>query len=171
MRTVREQNEFYRRMRLKRARKARQLEAERRAADHFAKHGKHFELEADFFKADQRLGIVFGWAIVCKEDGEDYFDTQGDHIPEDAMLKATAEFMAGKRTMKVMHKGRKRGTVLFAFPMTTDIAKALGIESDKSGLLIGVKPDDKSVLDKFASGEFTGFSIGGYRGVDKEVDE
>ena len=52
---------------------------------------------AEIKKVDEELGLVMGFAIICKIDGEPYFDTQGDHIPEDSMLKAatSAAFLPG----------------------------------------------------------------------------
>src|SRR5690349_15438196 len=44
-----------------------------------------FQSAAQVCKVDSNLGIVFGFAIVCTKDGEDYFDLQSDNIPEDAM--------------------------------------------------------------------------------------
>lgn len=122
-------------------------------------------------KVDAELGLVFGFAIVCKQDGEEYFDTQGDHIPEDAMLAAAADFMENSRVAKDMHAGDQIGGVTFAFPLTEDIAKAMGLgEVAKTGLMIAMKPDDEEVLNKFRLGEYTGFSIGGRRVEDEEVD-
>lgn len=115
---------------------------------------------ANVCKVDAKHGIVFGWAIVCKQDGADYFDLQDEHVPEDVMLEAAADFSKGARDAKAMHEGRAQGQVLFAFPMTADVAKALGIETSKTGLLIGMKPNAE-VLAKFQSGEYSGFSIGG----------
>jgi len=128
-----------------------------------------FATEAQVFKVDEGLGLVFGWAIVCNQDGEPYFDTQGDHIPESAMLKAAADFMANSRVAKEMHAGESKGSVVFAWPMTADIAKAMGIETKQTGLMIAMKPDSAEMLAKFKSGEFTGFSIGGRRIKDKET--
>jgi hypothetical protein len=125
-------------------------------------------IEVKVEKVDQALGIVFGYAIVCKVDGEDYYDTQGDHIPETSMLDATADFMAGDRMAKVMHRGESAGQVVYGFPVTEDIAKALGFEVRKTGFVVGMRPDDEEVLAKYASGEYTGFSIGGRR-IEEEV--
>lgn len=122
-------------------------------------------------KIDDDLGIVFGWAIVSKEAGEDYYDVQDDHIPEDAMLKASAEFMMDRRVAKEMHIGDAKGTIVFAWPLTSDIAKAMGIECSKTGLMIGMKPDSAELLNKFKSGEYSGFSIGGERLIDEIIDE
>ena len=122
-------------------------------------------------KVDQALGLVMGYAIICKEAGEDYFDVQGDHIPEDAMLAASVDFMENSRVVGEMHKGEEGGSVVFAWPMTSDIAKAFGIKTEKTGLMIAIKPKKKETLEKFANGEYTGFSIGGKRITDEEVED
>lgn len=119
-------------------------------------------------KVDEEIGLVFGYAIVCKIDGEPYYDVQGDHIPEDAMLKALCDFMLSARVAKEMHVGEGKGTIVMAFPVTEDIAQSLGMEVRKTGALIGMKPDP-DVLEKFKTGEYTGFSIGGRRIRDEEV--
>jgi len=119
-------------------------------------------------KVDQTLGLVFGWAIISKIDGEDYYDIQEDHIPEDVMLRAAADFMASKRVAGDMHQrdqyGQpvKAGEILFAFPLTTDIAKAMEISTPQTGLMIAMRPADPEILAKFTDGTYTGFSIGGY---------
>jgi hypothetical protein len=61
-----------------------------------------------------------------------------------------------------MHVGDAKGRILFAFPLTTDIAEAFGIDADTTGLMIAMKPDDPSMLSKFRDGTYTGFSIGGF---------
>lgn len=126
---------------------------------------------AQVAKVDENLGLVFGWAIICKQDGKEYFDVQGDHIPEDAMLKATADFMENSRVSKTMHEGEPTGSVVFAWPMTAEIAKSMGIETETTGLMIAMKPSDPKILAKFKSGAFTGFSIGGSRVQDEVVND
>ena len=112
--------------------------------------GQEFRAAGDVFKVDEGLGLVFGWAIVCKEAGTDYFDVQGDHIPEDAMLKAAADFMADHRVAKEMHAGDQVGKYVFAWPMTAEIAKAMGIQTEKTGLMVAAK-FSPGVLAKFNS--------------------
>lgn len=130
---------------------------------------------ANIVKVDTDLGIVFGWAIICKDGGEDHFDTQGDHIPENVMLKASSEFMASERVGADMHvwdkdgNPVKTGSILFAWPMTSEIAKSMGIETNLTGLMIAYKPDNEEMLAKFRDGTYTGFSIGG-SGTKKAVD-
>jgi len=133
------------------------------------------EVEKRFYgevvKVDEELGLVMGFAIVCKIDGEDYFDLQGDHIPEDTMLKSAFDFMQHSRVVKEMHKGDEVGTVVFAWPLSTDIAKAMGLKTKKTGLMIAIRPSDDDMLEKFKKGKYTGFSIGGRRLEDEEVEE
>jgi len=130
-----------------------------------------FRTDTSVTKVDRNLGLVLGWAIVSKVDGQPYFDTQGDHIPEESMLKASTEFMQSARTAKAMHSGEQRGSIVFAWPMTEEIAKAYGIDTGgKYGLMVAAKFDDDT-LAKFADGSYTGFSIGGLRGEDEEVEE
>lgn len=120
-------------------------------------------------KVDDSLGIVYGFAIVCKVKGQDYYDTQGDHIPEDVMAEGALEFMQKYGDAKIMHRGKVVGKVVFAMPYTTELAQGLSKShggpawpTEVTGLLIGWRPDDKALLGKFRDGEFTGFSIGGF---------
>jgi hypothetical protein len=128
-----------------------------------------FDTEATVFKVDDSLGLVFGWAIVCNTAAGPYFDSQGDWIPEDSMLHAAADFMKNSRVARDMHQGDEIGPVVFAWPMTADIAKAMGMQTDTTGLMIAMLPP-ASILEKFKSGEYSGFSIGGFRVEDEEVD-
>lgn len=120
-----------------------------------------FRMDVPVLKVDDSLGVIFGWGMVCKEDGVDYWDLQENWIPEDAMLKAATDFMCHSRVLGDMHKDAEGGAVVFAFPLTTDVAKAFGIECKTSGMMIGVKPASEATLQKFRDGIYTGFSIGG----------
>lgn len=135
------------------------------------------KIDARVAKVDEALGLVFGWAIICKIDGEDYYDLNVDldtgervpeHIPEDAMLKASSDFMSKSRAGNEMHAGPKTGTYVFAFPLTTDIAKAMGIESAMTGLMVAYKPTAE-VLKKYVDGTYRGFSIEGRKISHQEV--
>lgn len=137
--------------------------------DSFQSFGK-----AQVVKVNSRLGLVFGYAIVSKVNGEEYYDHHGDHIPEDSMLKASVGFMKSYRISGDMHERDANGSpvqdgdVVFAFPMTQEIADSLNITVEKTGLLVAIQPSSV-VLRKFESGEYTGFSIGGRRITDEEV--
>lgn len=129
-----------------------------------------FTASSEIAKVNDELGLVFGYAVVCKEldltkaAGDrvmvEHYDTQGHHIPEEVMLKAATDFALNSRASKDMHRGDSIQTAVFNFPMTEEIAKALGMTIEKSGWLIALKPTPE-VLAKYKSGEYTGFSIGG----------
>ncbi len=125
-------------------------------------------LEAMVAKVDTSLGLVFGWAIICTEDGQPYVDLQNDYIPDDAMLKASTKFSKGARTGADMHRVAD-GTIVHSMPLTAEVAKAYGIECDKTGWMIAMEPDNPETLEMFRTGERTGFSIGGSRIRDTEV--
>lgn len=128
-----------------------------------------YEFSGEIVKADASLGLVLGWGIICKVNGEPYFDLQGDHIPEDVMMKAAADFMRHSRTAKEMHSGDPIGSVVFSFPLTEDVAKAYGITTNQTGWMIAMKPS-ADVFEKFQTGEYKGFSIGGRWTQAEEVE-
>jgi hypothetical protein len=143
---------------------------------------KGFRTIAKVSSISDELGVVFGWAIVCTEKGKPYYDLNIDwegpyagervpeHIPEPTMLKACLEFMdTADRPGNEMHAGPELGKFVCAFPLTADIAKAMGITSEKTGLMVGYMPPP-AVLAKFKSGEYTGFSIEGWRTDCEEHD-
>lgn len=126
---------------------------------------KAFQVSAEVLKVDQSLGLVFGWAIVCKNGDVEYVDTQGHHIPESEMLAGAVDFAKNSRITTDMHAKSGGspvidGNMVFTFPMTAEIAKAFGITTTKTGLMVAAQPSPE-VLAKFVSGEYTGFSIGG----------
>ena len=130
-----------------------------------------FETSVEITKYDEDLGLVFGYAIICKKDGEDYFDRQGDHIPEDAMLEASLDFMRHSRIADEMHKNDEMGTIVYSMPVTEEIADSLGWgEIKKTGWAVAVYPNEE-MLKKIRKGELTAFSIGGVRIEDEEVEE
>lgn len=134
-------------------------------------HTEEKILYANFVKFDEDLKLAIGFAMVCKENGDLYWDTQDDHIPESSMLDASLDFMANSRVGKTMHDGDKTGDVVFAFPLTTEIAKELNIKTNKTGLLIGFRPTDATTLTRLRNGELTGFSIGGIRITDEVFED
>lgn len=112
-------------------------------------------------------------AIVCKVDGEPYYDqgsldsdgkAYADHITEEEMLEAVTDFMLSARTVKAMHEGDPRGVVVHSWPETEETAKAYDEPTPRiTGWKVAVKVDD-DVMSKIESGEYTGSSIGG-RGI------
>lgn len=116
----------------------------------------------EILKADDDLGIVYGMPIVCEKDGQPHRDTQGDVIPERAMVEKAAAFAAGPRHSGDSHVETQDGTVLFIFPLTKSVADALEIKTPRYGLLVGAKPSAE-VYERVKKGELNEFSIGGSR--------
>jgi hypothetical protein len=128
------------------------------------RRGKRDEIAASarFVKSSDELGLAFFWAFTTTNaDGSDHFDLQGDNIGED-FVKAAMEFMTEhKGAVDEMHDGvPTAGRVVFAMPMTPDIAKAYGLVTKQSGLMIAIKPTADQ-LAKLKTGEYTGVSIAG----------
>lgn len=135
-----------------------------------------FSTKATIMKVEESLGLIIGFSIVCEVDGQPYYDlgevVDGvrivDHITPAAMLKSSAEFMANSRVAGEMHERDENddpvqaGDVVFAFPLTAEIAASLDITTKRTGLLTAIRPHDPAVLDKARKGEYRGFSIGGH---------
>lgn len=117
-------------------------------------------LKCEVTKVDASLGVVFGYGIVSRVNGEPYFDLQGDHVTERAVVKAALKYME-RGAMKVMHEGEAVGTCV-AFPLTTEVAKALfdGMVPPKTGMLLMAHPNPET-FKLFKAGTLTGFSLGG----------
>lgn len=133
-----------------------------------------FQADAQILKVDTQLGLIFGFAMICKERQEDgtfqeFFDGDepNDSFTEDGMLAASTEFAKSKRVACDMHardadgQPVQDGGVIHHFPLTEDIAKALGIDTPVTGLLVALAPDNPETLEKARQGIYTGFSIGG----------
>lgn len=128
---------------------------------------KSFQKLGTFYKAAD--GVAYGWALASTYKGAPYFDTgdgtHSDHIPEESLAAVTAQFMAETGGAALdMHTGDRVADVVFALPLTSDVAKiGLGIRDvgDVTGLAIGWRPHSVELLDKIARGERIGFSIGG----------
>lgn len=119
-------------------------------------------------KIDEEQRMAYGWASVITENGEAVVDTQGDIIEADELVKATTNFMMDARMAKMMHSGDGIGEVVHSFPLTAELAKALGIDCTKEGWIVGVKVHDDEVWKACKDGKLKAFSIGG-TGVREEA--
>lgn len=118
-------------------------------------------ISCEVVKTDASRRLVFGYLLVCKVDGEDYRDLDGSTMPEDVMLDAALDWAKSVKPADVMHAGDDVGTHPFLFPMTTEIAKAYGIDApSKTGLLVAQQVD-AATFERFESGELKGFSVDG----------
>ena len=126
------------------------------------------EIRTEIAKVDDELGLVFGWGFICTEGGSPHHDTQGDFISEHEMLKASADFMRDSRVMDIQHDRQQAGDVVFAMPMTKEIASAYNMDlprndtgAEVTGFMLCVKPDSAEEFAKFQDGTYTGFSLEG----------
>lgn len=128
------------------------------------RNGKREGLDgvAQLAKFNEELGLAFFWAFTCTNpDGTEHFDLQNDTVDQD-FIKAAMDFMVdGGGAVDEMHdENATDGKVVFAFPMTPDIASAFGVTTKQSGLMIAIKPTTEQ-LAKLKDGTFNGVSIGG----------
>lgn len=127
--------------------------------------GKRDEVtaQARLAKVNDELGLAFFWAFTStNSDGTDHYDLHGDAIDAD-FIKAAMDFMVdGAGAVDEMHDSKSTdGRVVFAMPMTPEIASAYGITTKQSGLMIAIKPTDDQ-LEKLKDGTYTGVSIAGW---------
>ena len=133
------------------------------------KQGITEKMASKIIKIDDEMRMVFGWASVITEKGKTVVDTQGDVIEPSELMKATTDFMEDARVAKAMHDGDGIGEVLHSFPLTNEIAKSLGIETDREGWIVGVKVNNDEIWKKVKDGTYRAFSIGGL-GVREDVE-
>jgi cation transport regulator ChaB len=119
------------------------------------------ELQAEVKKLDDELRVVWGWASVIEENGQVVIDKQGDVISEEELVSAAHDFMREARLAKAMHDGEGIGEVVESVVLTKELQKALGIEVNKVGWLIGMHVECNDAWAKFSDGTYAGFSIGG----------
>lgn len=112
-------------------------------------------------KYDDEQMIVYGWASVITVKGVPVVDRQGHIIKAHTLERAVTKFMEHVRVGKEMHSGEQVGQIIHSWPVTAEIAKAVGIECDREGWLIAYRVFKRDVWEKVKSGEYPAFSIGG----------
>ena len=118
-------------------------------------------IEGQVLKTDDEQRLVFGWASVITEKGEPVVDRQGDVIKADTLVRAVNKFMEEVRIGKTMHSGEQIGVVVHSWPITDEICKSCGIQSEREGWLVAFKVYDDNVWADVKSGKLAAFSIGG----------
>lgn len=112
-------------------------------------------------KADDEQRIVWGWVSVATENGEPVYDVHGDYIPMEELTKASVDFMRNYRVGKTEHFGKQTSEVIAMLPLSKSLADALGIKTDREGLIAGFKVHDDATWKGVKSGNLPAFSIGG----------
>lgn len=119
------------------------------------------QIECQILKQDDEERLVYGWAYVSTEKGEISLDHSDEFVRPEQIAKAATNFMLSMRTAKSMHTGGKIGEVVHSMPLTNEISKALGIQSDREGWMVAIKVYDDQVWQDVKSGKLAAFSIGG----------
>lgn len=118
---------------------------------------------ARLVKTIDELGLAFFWAFTSTNtDGTDHYDLHGDQVvADDAMIKAAMSFMESGGAVDEMHDEEPDGgRVVFAMPMTPEIAKAFGVTTKTNGLMIAIKPS-ADAMAKLKDGTYRAVSIAG----------
>ena len=118
--------------------------------------------------SDDEQRIVYGWASVSTIEGDIQVDHHNDQIQMEVLEKAATNYMLESRVGKFMHVGSKVAEVVHSLPLSLDIAKALGVQTDREGWIIGMKVYDDECWNMIKTGVLKAFSIG-CRAVRKEV--
>jgi len=126
--------------------------------------------DGKILKFDDEQRMFYGWASVVTKNGIPVVDRQGDTIEASTLEKAATRFMFDVRVGKVMHEGEKKVTFVHSFPVTKEIAGALGISSDCEGWIVGGYVHDDETWELVKSGKLPALSIGG-RGRREKVDD
>jgi cation transport regulator ChaB len=121
---------------------------------------EHVELEFAIAKSVPDERLVFGWASVVEEDGQDVIDKQGDIISTADIEKAAYDFVLNARGAGEMHERIGVGQLVESVALTREKQEAMGIKLNKSGWWLGFRVDP-DVFAKVKSGELQAFSIGG----------
>ncbi len=112
-------------------------------------------------KTDHEQRMVWGWAYLCKTaDGAQVVDHGGDVVSMTEIQQAAEDFMLSSRIGGVMHKDQG-GFVSQSIVVTDEIAKELGLTTQKRGWFIGFKVSNDDAWAKVKDGTFRAFSIGG----------
>lgn len=124
--------------------------------------GKADEVQAvaKFIGGDEELGLAWFWAFTSTEkSGEAHYDHHGDQVVADTeMVKAVLDYMKRGGAVDEMHDYEQKSRVVFAMPVTADVAKSIGIQ--QTGLLVTIKCTADQ-LEKLKDGTYTGVSIAG----------
>lgn len=118
-------------------------------------------LRGEFTKLEPARQIAWGWASVVSVKGADIVDLQDDVLDIESLEDAVYVYMAESRQTGSMHREFGVGKVIESFVATPEKLKALGMTSERTGWVVGVKVEDQATWANVASGKFAGFSIGG----------
>lgn len=111
-------------------------------------------------KADAAKKLVYGVVLAPHE-----IDTQNDYMEPDEIERAAHKYMTSSRVVGSEHGGAIEATPVESFIAPVDM-KLEGPHGEqqvtRGSWVLGVKIHDDDIWDKVQSGEYTGFSVGGF---------
>lgn len=111
---------------------------------------------------DDTQRIVWCWGNIITEGGAPVIDTQEDMITPGEMVKMTTDFMVEERVGKTDHAGDQTHMIVHSFPLTYELAKAFGIQTDNEGWMAGLLVSDAETMRRVDIGDLVCLSIGGH---------
>lgn len=119
-----------------------------------------FAKQIPITKVDDELRIVWGWAYVNEEGGEQVVDVSETAISSGDMQKAAHGFVSNYRVGGAVHKHRV-GRVVDSIYFSKAVQDALGIDLGRVGWFIGFEVLDDAAWSGVKDGTYKAFSIGG----------
>lgn len=118
-------------------------------------------------KVDAVRKIAYGFAYVCKKDGETVVDHSGQTWDIAEVEKTAHQFVCDCRVGGESHITKGGATLVESVVFTKELQKALGIDLGLEGWLVGFKITDEALLEKVQKGELSMFSIGGFGTIEE----
>lgn len=121
--------------------------------------------EAAFVKVDDDQHLVWAWAYVWEDEGQQVIDHSGDVIDAEALgdfEKAAYDYVLDSREADEMHvKVTDVAKLVESFFLTPEKAQLFGLVTKRYGWIVGYKVTDEAVWAKIKDGTYTGMSIRG----------
>lgn len=126
---------------------------------------KNASAEIEITKADPDKRLVFGWASIAIENGEQLEDMQHDMIDPEDLEEAAYEYVLKFRDTGEEHMAdfRKKGKLVESCVFTEEKQKAMGLAPGTLpvGWWIGFYIEDDDAWERIKNGTYRMFSIEG----------
>lgn len=120
---------------------------------------------AEFAKVDDDQRLVWAWAYVYEDEGQQIVDHSGDVIDAEALAdfeKAAYDYVLDSREADEMHvKVTDVAKLVESFFLTPEKAQMFGLVTKRYGWIVGYKVTDEKVWAKIKDRTYTGMSIRG----------
>lgn len=105
--------------------------------------------------------LIFGWASISTNKGQEIVDKQGDVVPTDELEKAAYDFVLYSRSQGDMHVRRDVGAMIESFVFTKQKQDLLGIDLGLEGWWVGFSVMDPVTKAAVRAGDLPEFSVAG----------